>query len=176
MAKTREKKVVVTGVTREEFEDAFAKFADADARLQQMTSKMDVEITRIREKYQEALSFLGEQKQSAFERMQVWAMENKEEVFTKRKSIDTVHGIAGFRTGTPKLKLLKGFTWGAVTNLLKEFLPGYVRISEEPAKDKLLSDRDDPEVSGVFPRVGIFVDQDETFFVEPKKETTESIT
>jgi phage host-nuclease inhibitor protein Gam len=175
MAKTREKKVVIAGVTREEFEDAFAKFADADARLQQMTAKMDVEITRIREKYQDNISFLGELKDDAFEKMQVWAMENKDELFAKRKSIESTHGTVGFRTGTPKLKLLKGFTWGAVTNLLKEFLPTYVRISEEPAKDKLLSDREDPEVCGVFTKVGIFVDQDEMFFVEPKKEATETV-
>jgi phage host-nuclease inhibitor protein Gam len=76
----------------------------------------------------------------------------------------------GFRTGTPKLKTLKGFTWGAVTNLLKEFLPAYVRTSEEPAKDKLLADREDEVVSALFPKVGISVTQDETFYVEPKKE------
>jgi phage host-nuclease inhibitor protein Gam len=175
MAKTREKKVVVTGVTREEFEDAFAKFADADARLQQMTAKMDQEMTHIREKYQDAITFLGEQKDEAFEKMQVWAMENKDELFAKRKSIESTHGIVGFRTGTPKLKLLKGFTWGAVTNLLKEFIPGYVRINEEPAKDKLLSDREDPELNVLFPKVGIYVDQDETFFVEPKKELAEKV-
>jgi hypothetical protein len=77
--------------------------------------------------------------------------------------------------GTPKLKLRKGFTWGAVTNLLKEFLPGYIRVSEEPAKDKLLADRDDIEVNSQFSKIGIFIDQDETFFVEPKKEIVETI-
>ena len=84
--------------------------------------------------------------------------------------MESVHGVIGFRTGTPKLKTLKGFTWGAVTNLLKEFLPAYVRVTEEPAKDKLLADRDNEEVSGMFTRVGIAVAQDETFYVEPKKE------
>lgn len=173
MAKTREKRVVVSGVTREEFEDAFAKFANADARIQNITSKMDLGITKIREMYQDQIASLTEMKDESFEKMKVWATENKDEVFAKKKSLETIHGLVGFRTGTPKLKLLKGFTWGAVTNLLKEFLPGYVRISEEPAKDKLLSDRDDNEISGVFHKVGIFVDQDETFFVEPKKEDVE---
>jgi len=102
--------------------------------------------------------------------MQAFAVENKDELFAKRKSIESVHGTIGFRTGTPKLKTLKGFTWGAVTNLLKEFLPSYVRISEEPAKDKLLADREDEEVAALFPKVGISVTQDETFYVEPKKE------
>lgn len=170
MSKTREKKVVVTGVSREMAEASFAEYADADARQQRITAKMDVEITRIREKYQDELSKLQERKDSAFEVMQTFAMENKDELFAKKKSLDTVHGVFGFRTGTPKLKTRKGFTWGAVTNLLKEFLPGYVRVSEEPAKDRLLSDREVPEVVELFPKVGIYVDQDETFFVEPKKE------
>ena len=98
-------------------------------------------------------------------------MENREELFTKRKSLETTHGTIGFRTSTPKLKTLKGFTWASVLNLLKEFLPDYVRTAEEPAKDKLLADREDEEVSALFPKVGIAVVQDETFFVEPKKET-----
>jgi len=170
MAKTREKKVVITGVTRDEFENAFAAFAAADAKVQHITARMDVDITRIREKYQDPLNALNEEKDKAFEIMGIYAQENKEELFSKKKSLETIHGIAGFRIGTPKLKTLRGFTWGAVTNLLKEFLPAYVRTSEEPAKDRLLADRDDPDVAEQFSRVGIAVVQEETFFVEPKKE------
>jgi phage host-nuclease inhibitor protein Gam len=170
MSKTREKKVVRTGVTREAAEDAFARYATADARQQQITAKMDGEITRIREKYQDEINRLQEAKDETFDIMQAFATERKDELFGRKKSLETVHGVFGFRTGTPKLKTRKGFTWGAVTNLLKEFLPAYVRTSEEPAKDKLLADRDIPEVIELFPKVGIFVDQDETFFVEPKKE------
>jgi len=168
--KTRERKIVVSGVSREMFEEAFASFASSDARLQNITTKMDVEITRIREKYQDQLSTLQEQKDKSFEVMQTYAVENKTELFSKKKSIETVHGIAGFRTGTPKLKLMKGFTWGAVTNLLGEFLPGYLRTVTEPAKDKLLADRNNEEVASLYTKVGVFVDQDEMFFVEPKKE------
>lgn len=174
MVKTREKKTIYTGVTREQAEEAFAEYAGADARQQQITAKMDVEITRIREKYQDDITALQERKDGAFEVMQAFAMEKKDELFSKKKSIETVHGVIGFRVGTPKLKTLKGFTWSAVTSLLEEFLSGYVRVTKEPAKDKLLADRDDPEVSGLFKKVGIYVDQDETFFVEPKKELAEA--
>ena len=168
--KTREKKVVITGITREQAEESFASYADADARQQRITSKMDVEITRIREKYQDTLNTLQDTKDKAFETMQAFGMENKDQLFAKKKSMEMIHGILGFRIGTPKLKTLKGFTWSSVTNLLKEFLPTYVRTSEEPAKDKLISDRDLPEIAEVLAKCGVFVDQDETFFVEPKKE------
>lgn len=170
MAKTREKKVVHTGVSSDEMETAFAEFATADAKLQKINATMDVKFTEIRDRYSDDIARLTDQKDKAFDVLQAFAMENKDDLFAKKKSIESVHGVIGFRTGTPKLKTLKGFTWGAVTSLLKEFLPTYVRVSEEPAKDKLLADRDDEEVAAMFPRVGIAVAQDETFYVEPKKE------
>lgn len=171
MAKTRAKKTVYTSVKQEEMETAFADYARADARIQKINATMDIEMTKIREKYQDELTKLGEVKEKSFDILQAYALENRDELFTKRKSMETTHGTLGFRTGTPKLKTLKGFTWASVLNLLKEFLPDYVRTAEEPAKDKLLADREDEEVSALFPKVGIAVVQDETFFVEPKKET-----
>ena len=170
MAKTREKKTVYNGVKQEEMELAFADYARADARIQKINSTMDIEMTRIREKYQDELGKLAETKEKSFDIMQAYALENRDELFSKRKSLETTHGTIGFRTGTPKLKTLKGFTWGAVVNMLKEFLPSYVRTSEEANKEKLLADRDNEEVTAMFPKVGITVVQDETFFVEPKKE------
>lgn len=170
MAKTREKKTVYTGVSQEEMEQAFAEYAKADARQQKIQADMDVQMTKIREKWQDELSKLQESKDKAFDVMQAFATENRTELFSKRKSMDTVHGTIGFRLGTPKLKNLKGFTWASVTNLLKEFLPAYVRVKEEPDKDKLLADRESEEVFSLFEKVGVAVVQEETFFVEPKKE------
>lgn len=170
MSKTREKKVVHVGISSEDMEAAFAEFATSDAKLQKVNATIDLQCTAIREKYADQVAELTKSKEKAFDIIQAFALANKEELFSKKKSMETVHGTLGFRTGTPKLKLLKGFTWGAVTNMLKEFLPTYVRISEEPAKDKLLADRDSEEVSLYLPKVGISVIQEETFFVEPKKE------
>jgi len=170
MTKTREKKIVVTGVTRDQMEEAFGKFALADAKMQGINAKMDAEITKIRDKNADELARWQEQKDDAFELLQTYATENRDELFTKRKSMETTHGVLGFRTGTPKLKTRKGFTWASVLQLLKEFAPGYVRTTEEPAKDKLLADRENGDLVEIMPKVGIYVDQDETFFVEPKKE------
>lgn len=170
MAKTREKKTVYTGVSQEEMEQAFAEYAKADARQQKIQADMDVQMTKIREKWQKELSKLQEAKDKAFDVMQAFATENRAELFSKKKSMDTVHGTIGFRLGTPKLKSLKGFTWASVTNLLKEFLPAYVRVNEEPDKDKLLADRESKDVFPLFEKVGVSVVQEETFFVEPKKE------
>lgn len=170
MVKSRVKKVVVSGVTAEQAEAAFADFAKADAKIQHIQSKMDMEMTRIREKYADELAKLSETRDECFGLMQIFATEKREELFSKRKSYESAHGVFGFRTGTPKLKNMKGFTWASVTNMVKEFLPEYIRTAEELAKDKLLADREKEEVAELFPKCGIIVVQDETFYVEPKKE------
>ena len=172
MAK-REKKVIYSGITSETMEAAMAEYAAADAKLAKINATMDEQFTRIREKYSDEIQKLTEIKDNAFEVVQAFAVENKAELFAKKKSMESAHGIFGFRTGTPKLKTLKGFTWGAALNLLKEFLPGYVRVIEEPAKDKLLADREMPEVQKNMGKCGIEVVQDEVFFIELKKEETE---
>ena len=168
----REKKVVHAGLTREQMEAAFGEYAVADAKMDKINATIDVQVTALREKWADEISRLNDVKEKAFDVMQAYALENRDELFAKKKSMESVHGTIGFRTGTPKLKLIKGFTWGAVTKLLKEFFPSYVRTTEEVAKDKLLTDRDDEGATDMFAKVGICVTQDETFYVEPKKEVS----
>ena len=86
MATKRTKKTVVSGVTREQYEQAFADFAMADAKAQSLTAKMDQEMTRIREKYADQLAELNATKDESFEVMQTFAMENKDALFSKKKA------------------------------------------------------------------------------------------
>ena len=166
----RVKKTVVTGVTREQMEDAFGRYASADAEVQSINAAMDKQFVAIREKNADRLAELEQQKKEAFEVIQVYATENREELFSKRKSIETTHGTLGFRTGQPQLKTKKGFTWAAVLELLKRLGNDYIRTEEKVAKDKLLANREDEECQRLMEDCGIIVAQDETFFVEPKKE------
>ena len=53
---------------------------------------------------------------------------------------------------------------------MREFLPGYIRTTEEITKDKLLADRDVENMPDAMARCGITVAQDETFYIDPKKE------
>lgn len=181
MAK-REKKVIITGVSRDAADEAFATYAKADAQSAKITADIELQCARIREKYAGKLAELDEEKSKAFETLQSYATENQAELFAKKKSLEMAHGTIGFRTGTPKLKTLKGFTWASALQLVKEFLPGYIRQTEEIAKDKLLADRDTEVPAEGEPwgqaksmveqmaKCGIQVAQDETFYVEPKKE------
>ena len=169
MAK-REKKRIISGVTRETAEEALATYAMADAQAAKIAADIEMQCVKIREKYADKIAELEGQKAAAFDTLQAYASENKGDLFTKKKSLDMVHGTIGFRTGTPKLKTLKGFTWASALQLVREFLPSYIRTTEEITKDKLLADREVEGMSDNMNRCGIQVVQDETFFVEPKKE------
>lgn len=169
MAK-REKKIVISGVTREAMEEAFGRYATADAEMQSINAAMDKEFVAIRERNAERLAELEQQKTESFEVMQVFATEQREVLFSKRRSLETTHGVIGFRTGTPKLKTRRGFTWAAALELVREFLPSYIRTSEEVAKDKLLADRENEQLQPLMQKCGIDVVQEESFYVEPKKE------
>lgn len=168
MAK-RVKKNIVSGITREQADAALSQFVAADAKEQRLSESMEEQIAKIREQYASQLQECAETKEKSFEIMQTYAMENKDQLFQKRRSVETAYGTFGFRMGTPKLKMKNGLSWPAVTQLLKIYLPDFVRVTEEPAKDNLLAARDDEKVARFFPEVGIYVDQDENFFVERKK-------
>lgn len=142
----------------------------ADAQSAKITADIELQCAKIREKYANKLAELEGEKEKAFDTLQAYATENQAELFTKKKSLEMTHGVIGFRTGTPKLKTLKGFTWASALQLVKEFLPGYLRQTEEIAKDKLLADRDVENIVPQMNKCGIQVVQDETFYVEPKKE------
>jgi len=169
MATKREKKVVIKNVSPQQADEAMGKYAVADAQIEKTTATMDLEIAAIREKHSEKLDKLTSERDDQFDIIHKYYEEHPE-AFGEKKSLEVTHGRVGFRTGTPKLKLIKGFTWASVTNLLKSFLPDYVRTVDEPSKEKLLADRNDAAVNKKFEKCGITVDQDETFFIELKKE------
>lgn len=174
----RVKKIVCTGMTRQQAETACAHFALADTEEQKLMAAMAAQIAEIREKYRPLLQNCAEIKEKTFEQMQTFATEHKDQLFDKRRSLETPYGTFGFRLATPALKPRKGFTWPLVTQLLKQFLPDFVRVKEEPAKDLLLSAvRRDPTAPFLlqFEKCGVYIEQSETFFVECKKGKPDSL-
>jgi phage host-nuclease inhibitor protein Gam len=166
----REKKIIKSGISAADFEQQLSIYAAANAEANKIKASMDVQFVAIRERYKDKLEALEQQSREAFDLIQQWAVEHRDTLFRTRRSMEHTHGILGFRTGTPKLKTLKGFTWSAVLQLLKEFLPDFVRTTEEPAKDLLIAQRDNEDVNRRFPQCGIQVVQDESFFIELKTE------
>ena len=184
---TRQKKTIISGVTREAADVAFATYAKADASINKIQADIDLQCAKIREKWQDRLAVLSAERDAAFDTLQAFATENQAEFFSKKKSLEMAHGTIGFRTGTPQLKTMKGFTWASALELVRTFLPGYTRKKEEIAKDKLLADRDMEDVGvtdeglilkemsmvKAMEKCGLRVVQEEAFYVEPKREESD---
>lgn len=165
----REKKKVIANVTREQAEEAMSCFADAANSLSTIEAEMDKKITSIRDKYQDKITVLKEDKDTHVEVLEVFATESYDQ-WGKRKSMELLHGIIGFRTGTPKVKFEKGFNSKSVTAILLEKYPTYVRTVTEMDKEKLIAERDSDGFESLCKKAHIEVVQDETFYVESKTE------
>ena len=87
-------------------------------------------------------------------------------LFTAKKSVKNKFGVFGLRIGKPKFILNKDLTWPEVTAQLSKLLPSYIKIYVEPAKDKLMADRSNPDVNKYFPDLGISIVQEESFYVD----------
>lgn len=157
-------------VSEEQFYSAVSEYATATAKGAKIKAKMEAEITAIRSKYQPDLEVLGNQCKDNIETMYAYATEHKAVLFSKVRHIDTVHGEIGFRLGTPKLKTLPKFTWVKVLENVKRILPDYVRTTHEVDKERLLGDRTDETIAPHLNDLGVYVTQDETFYIKLKKE------
>jgi phage host-nuclease inhibitor protein Gam len=154
--------------TTAEVNELLAAYTTADARKREIQALIDQKTAEIRAQYADELDEQSKIMADNFDRIQMWA-EGNEESFDNKRSIEFTHGRIGFRTGTPKLKL-KVKTWSVVIERLRNYLPEYIRTTEEVAKDKLIADRNSEGMAANLKNCGLEVIQDETFYVEPKIE------
>jgi phage host-nuclease inhibitor protein Gam len=137
------------------------------------TAEMDAEIALIREQYQADLDYTAQSIGDMTKAVQKWAEANPDE-FAKKKSIDFEGGAIGFRTGTPKVATIKGWTFKSVLGalLLRKSRP-WVRNTPEIDKDAILAAHAKGK-AGDLALLGMKVIQDETFFLQPKLTETET--
>jgi phage host-nuclease inhibitor protein Gam len=167
---TKRVKQTVDGIeTREEMELLVEKITRATITRDGLMAEMDEGLTDIRARFEPQITAYGQEIGAAMKQAQQWALAHPEE-FGDRKSIEMVHGLVGFRTGTPKLKLLSGWTWEKVLEFISvNQLMDLIRTKKEVDRELILANRDciKPET---LKQIGIKVVQDEAFFVEPKRD------
>ena len=167
--RTRNTKTTANEVTVAQFHEAMKQYATAEYRELEINKAIEVEVNDVMKKYEDELMCLAQGKGTAFEQAHSYCLCNKDSLFDQRRSVGTPYGIAGFRLGKPQLKTTKGNTWDSVLAKLREKLPHHIRITEEPAKDLLLADRYKEDIAPVLNEIGVYIVQDELFYVETKK-------
>lgn len=165
----RRKNQKIREIATSQVEEVFGQYAHAHAEHKEITAQMEQEITQVRERYAARLEKQKGVMDERYAELQLWA-ETNDDKFEKRRSLPFAHGKLGFRTGTPKAKTRRGFTWAAALKLIKEFIPEYIVVKEQPNKERLIQDREQLDKKGLLEKVGVDVVQDVTFFVEVKEE------
>lgn len=169
MKKTRIRVVEKNAVTRDEVETLINEIACIENNRRQLTAKMDAEILAIREQCGPNLDKYAEDIKVKTALVQAWAEANPSE-FGNRKSIEFPAGKVGFRTGTPKLKTITGWTFARVLEKLLSLPWGaeFVRVKQEVDKEAILAQHSQGTFSQDELRsIGCKVEQDEAFFIEP---------
>jgi len=174
MAKAKTKKKVYTNVTLEEANAASEKYSNTQNSLFKIEAKMNEELNKVKSKYVDQIGELKEELVEPEEILHSFATAQKDS-WGKKKSLELLHTVIGFRTGQPKVSKDKKFTWDAVTELLKKnklFKP-FIRTKDEINKENILAlkaDKDKELIGLLKEQAFVFVDQDENFFVEAKLE------
>lgn len=177
---TRKKKTIITNVTLEEAEKAMASYAKAQARAKKISADIELECTRIREKYATDTEQLTQEMQKAFDTLEVYAKENAS-LFEKRRSAELLSGSIGYRTGMPQFKTERGFTQTAVIALIKDEFPSrvadFIKTTESINKEAIIAEsRKDDDDEGKLDMKDFrrcchaYVEQEESFFVQAKEE------
>lgn len=162
-------KLQTNPLTRAEVEALVADIAKAANEKRAMTATIDAKVLEIRGAYEGALAETDTEIKTKSALVQAWAEANPE-AFGKLKSIRMPFGTIGFRTGTPKLKTLSGFTFVRVLQRLLELAWGraYVRVVEEIDREGLIAAvRQGSLTDSELREAGCRVAQDESFFIEP---------
>lgn len=168
----RTKKLVTVAPNEAEAHEAMLVFAEKSSELKALEAKVELAVQKVRDRHKLQIEKLRLEKDNSFDKLKAFAEEHRADLFTKRKSLDWVHGVFGFRTGTPKVTKPTRITWPKVLNILKEeALTRFIRSKEEINKDAILESREDETIMAQLKELaGIEVTQTETFFVEPKEE------
>ncbi len=170
---TRTKKKTIANVSLETAQEASRVFAVNQNKLASIEAEMNRKINDVKSKYQDQITELKDMIDEPLEILEVYAKEQQEN-WGKKKSLELLHCVIGFRTGMPKVEKDKKFTWDAVTELLsknKVFKSLFIRTKEEINKEAILAlDKEDSMLARLKDECYIMVKQDETFYVEPKKE------
>jgi phage host-nuclease inhibitor protein Gam len=124
---------------------------------------MDGRITEVKKKYEERLSEIKSSMTPRIDSIRAWAKAHLAD-FAGRRSMEMLHGVIGWRLDPPSIKLMKGFTWPAVLQRLRDLgRVEFIRTEEKPNKEALLAVRETENLKTFY----LQVVQEDEFFVEP---------
>ena len=108
MAKRMKKAVSTTIETREQLEERMGEYAEVVSSQAAMAAELQLKVTALRAEYEQGSALLAEKAEALFADIAAWAALHPELFAGSRKSLDTIHGTLGYRTGMPRCTLPRG--------------------------------------------------------------------
>ena len=166
---SRTKKKVLVNIQLDQAQEASESYATNSNKLKKLEAKMNEEINKVKSKYQDDITALQESLTEPVEVLQVYAKEQQAD-WGKKKSMELLHCIIGFRTGMPKVVKDKKFTWEGINDIVAKVFPNLVRTKIELDKDAVIALSKADGFDEIRTKCFIDVTQEETFYVDPKVE------
>ena len=166
-------KATATIETRDQFTATVDEICKLQLDREQLVTERDRLIASVREDHDPEIERLGTDINAKLVLCEKFATVHRESMFGKLKSAASSLATFGFRTGYPKLVLLnRKWKWDDVLTALRlKKRQDLIRTKEEADKEALKK-LNDEELAGF----GLRIDQDETFYIEPKRDEPERIT
>jgi phage host-nuclease inhibitor protein Gam len=159
-------------VSLEQAQEASELFAVNNNQLEILQAKMNKELDAVKSKYADEVTALQKTLKEPVELLHAFATEQQPS-WGKKKSMELLHCLIGFRTGTPKVVKDKKFTWDAVKELVaknKKLAASFLRTTTEISKEAILACKDEALLNSLASDAYCSIDQDESFYVTSKKE------
>lgn len=173
--KTKQSKRITTTIeNREELEQVMGEYARYQTELLALEAEMNTRIHEIKAEYEDRVAKLSEAADGLVDDMSSWACLNAAE-FGNKKSLELLHGVIGFRTGTPRVNVRRGLDEEQLVKQLQATGNGeLLRTKIELDKQAVLAAVSHPETGADAAKrlagLGIKVSQTERFFAEAKIE------
>jgi phage host-nuclease inhibitor protein Gam len=165
--------------SRAEFDSTVDDIVILQNELNAQISIRDTRIQEIQSEHNPAIEDLKRRIQDSLHQAEAYADSHRLSLFSPGyKTARTPLAEFGFRTGQPTLKTLPKITWARVLDRLQAAVDRggkwtkLVRTKAEPDKEAIRANLD----AGELAEVGLYVDQAEAFWVEPKTEDPQRMT
>lgn len=151
-----------------EADTALAEIAEIERRLAGIEATMNEGIDKLKAAAQRLSAPMQQRLDTLGNGLHAFAEHHKDDIFSKRKSVELTFGLLGFRLST-ELRPLPKLTWKKVLELLKrEGVDQAIRVREEVDRDVLHTFPDDELAD-----LGVRRVPKDTFWYETRKQAIE---
>lgn len=182
----KKEKAAATKLSRTEIERELSRLSEFQKQLTKTQSKIDsitevidLRIAAIRQEYADEIGLLSrgveewlELCQQSEQRIAIWAEAHRDDQFDgKKKSIEFLTAVIGFRNLKPAVDTLKNWTQpkAALALLRKGWGKAYVEVKHSLKKNDLIKDRE--KLGSKLTTCGLVIEDTEEFYIEHKTET-----